>query len=67
MLVDKAEWPIITPNIHNTRMAFIDRKSLDNSDAGFESPVNLYQLRGNEKLTKSDESEKDRKYGFFYF
>lgn len=61
MLVDNAEWPKITPSMHSTRIALIERKSLDNSDAGLDSPVNLYQLRGNEKLTRTDASTGERK------
>lgn len=50
-----------------TRIALIERRSLDNSDAGFESPVKLYQLRGNEKLTKYAASLNKKKEKTFNF
>lgn len=33
------------------RIAFIERKSLESSEFEADSIVNLYQFRGNEKLT----------------
>lgn len=49
----------ITPNIQNVLIALMARRSLDNSP--LESDINLYQLRGIEKLTKSDDTGKQQR------
>lgn len=59
MLIANAACPRITPNIQKHRIALIERKSLDSSVFEPESDVNLYQFRGNEKLTSNGETGKN--------
>lgn len=58
MLNERAECPNITPNIQRHRKAFIERRSLVNSEFELESPVSLYQFRVSEKLTNVESTER---------
>lgn len=66
MLFANAQCAIITPNMQNVRKAFIERKSLDNSEF-WVSIVSLYQFLGSEKQSNKVVTARECYINYYWF